>query len=231
MKERPILFKGEMVRAILAGTKTQTRRLVKPQPSAGFDWCRVNRVGPWFHVEADHPQTVMHTVTCKQGVVGDRLWVKETHRFPSKENPRVRVEYRADMSSWGIADSYNVAKDEFTRDAKLFPGRANEYSKQRWRPSIFMQRWASRLTLEITDVRVERLNAISAADAIAEGIEKGSNPAYPNDYKYYGELEQLGQITANPVWSYQSLWESINGAGSWAANPWVWVISFRRFTP
>lgn len=155
----------------------------------------------------------------------ERLWVKECHRFPSKENPRVRVDYRADMSSWGIADSHNVSTNEVIANAKLFGGRANEYSKQHWRPSIFMPRWASRITLKIEDVEAERLNKINEADAIAEGIEVTELSFKPwyRDYRFKDKVEWF----SDPRDSYHSLWESINGLGSWTLNPWVWKITFR----
>lgn len=219
MKEKPILFSPPMVRALLAGRKTQTRRLVKPPlPSGGQEHIfspRPEWGGKWFfrdayYADESHPY-IGNFVQCPYGQVGDRLWVKETHRFPSEKNPRVRVDYRADMSSWGIADSHNIATNEVILNAKLFPGRANEYSKQHWKPSIYMPRLASRLTLEITSVRVERLNDISNSDCWAEGMSDETNP----------------ESKCNRLW-YSELWESINGPGSWAENPWVWVIEFRR---
>lgn len=218
MKERPILFSGEMVCAILAGRKTQTRRIVKPQPVM-HDF-GPGGIKPAFmppHITNGFLAVGVETMLLDNCaylknppyVVGFKLWVKETHRFPSKENPRVRVEYRADMSSWGIADSHDVSTNTVVADAKLFPARANEYSKQPWRPSIFMPRWASRLALEVVGVRVERLNDISPADCRAEG-----EPAKNTD--------------VGVRYGYGQLWEKINGAGSWAENPWVWVIEFRR---
>lgn len=220
MKEKPILFSEPMVRAILSGRKSQSRRIVKPQPTNP----RPTRDD---HIWADTNDPVTRYFSCKIGLPGDQLWVKETYRSPSKESPRVRVEYRADMSSWGIADSHNIATNEVIPNAKLFPGRANEYSKQHWKPSIYMPRWASRLTLEITAVRIERLRAISRDDAAAEGVDECPT------YQTAGQIEAMIRghgcaVTVDYIGGYRTLWESINGPGSWAANPWVWVIEFRR---
>jgi hypothetical protein len=192
-REKPILFSAPMVRALLAGTKTQTRRIMKPQPPLG-----------WFRDEAeladDETWKLLTLKMCPYGVAGHRLWVKESHALiwpgdgPPDDVRDNRVEYRADTD--GIA-----------RPAE-WPMDCNGPERPRWRPSIHMHRWASRITLEITAVRVERLQAITEADAYAEGVEHGS--------------------LSNVVENYAMLWEKINGADSWDANPWVWVIEFRR---
>jgi len=148
--------------------------------------------------------------------IGSRIWVKETFGVIDMTGPPVF--YRAD-------------------NPKDYPDDGV------WKPSIFMPRKFSRITLEVTGVRVERLNAISPADAIAEGIEVteitdvyslsgGKTGEKRTHYKFYGkELERLNQQTSNPVWSYETLWESINGKGSWSLNPWVWAYTFRRIKP
>lgn len=183
MKERPILFSGKMVRSLLAGTKTQTRRIVK---DTGFYAINASVHGA---VTAARELKALAT-QCPHGMPGDRLWVKETWAH----------NYRAPL---GASDR---------RPYVLY--RANGDDAEKWTPSIFMRRRSSRITLEITAVRVERLNDISADDAMAEGIDTLS-----------------GIPTVNAISDYRALWESINGAGSWAANPWVWVISFRRIEP
>ncbi len=172
MRERPILFSAPMVRAILGGRKTQTRRVVKDRYIDAvflvhfFKYLRGN---------------------CPYGQPGDRLWVRESF---------------CDARSAGAG-------------CVLY--RASGDRACRWKPSIHMPRSASRILLEITAVRVERLNDISEADAKAEGLMRVSDGFRGADgLPWY----------ANPVASYRSLWESINGAGSWAANPWVWVIEF-----
>lgn len=199
MKERPILFSGEMVRAILAGTKTQTRRVVKvplwdpPMERAFAPGC-----GIWRGADSSE-------VRCPYGSAGSRLWVREafardyfsaTPYLP----PEQRHGYRADWTQ---------------RAADTAP-------EPKWTPSIHMPRWASRLTLEVTGVRVERLQDISEEDARAEGIvESGTAPGW---FKPKAD----GSFADPARGAFQLLWESINGAESWAANPWVWVVEFRR---
>ncbi len=200
-KERPILFSGEMVRAILEGRKTQTRRVCKPEHFNGSE------------MPSDHAMenAIRFGAKCPYGQVGDRLWVKETFGLHDNRQPTI-VYYRAD----------NELKYE---------------SDGPWTPSIFMRREYSRITLEIVSVRVERLNEISEADAAAEGVERNASVIdgswSPEDgYIKYPIDENLEDFPAwTAVESYQTLWESINGAGSWAANPWVWVIEFKRVKP
>lgn len=201
MKERPILFNAPMVRALLAGTKTQTRRICKPQPYGnGF------MVGHELVCHNDYlPPSVMlmdvgkgknqYTTSdaegwesdCPYGAPGDSLWVRETF---------ARYNIEAHRHDWAYAATPAA---DWPKDG-------------RWRPSIHMPRAASRITLEVTGVRVERLQKISEADALAEGarLHTDKDP----DYGYAG-------------W-YRALWESINGPESWAANPWVWVVEFKR---
>jgi len=197
MKERPILFKGEMVQAILAGTKTQTRRLVKLT-----DTDRVREIRSCRNWHLDDPNAAM---ACPYGQRGDRLWVRETYRFDGldpnigmKEKDPETVQYREDED------------DEFVA----------------WRPSIFMPRWASRITLEITGVRVERLNNISEADAMAEGVAQDNQPDPCNNMWCVKGTQVQGWNSAKSACA--ALWESINGPGSWAANPFVWVIEFTK---
>lgn len=191
-KERPILFSGPMVRALLDGRKTQTRRVVKPQPPEGV--CRCPYAGGWAHEHADGACSC-RLIRCPYGWIGDRLWVREAWGLmdtqPSDGPDRATLGYRADG------------------DAAAPNGR-----HQLWRPSIHMPRWASRITLEITDVRVERLQDISEDDAWAEGFPdpEGANREYPDRARYW----------------FRNLWGEINGKGSWDMNPWVWALTFRR---
>lgn len=198
MKERPVLFSGPMVRAILEGRKTQTRRVMKPQPvgeTPFFDrWAR----GDWDSRPFPY------------GRPGDHLWVRETWAsvYDCPELPccedgsgkHRRTIYRATEPHEidNFACSFSCSHDE--------PGCAS------WRPSIHMPRWASRLTLEVTGVRVERLQDISEEDARAEGLA----------------LEGL-ILPGHAAGCFSRLWDSINAKrASWASNPWVWVVSFRR---
>lgn len=196
MKERPILFSAPMVRAILAGTKTQTRRLMKPQPETQHDGEPYWHVGG-YRVWGYRPPSAVplraggNPLPCPYGVPGDRLWVRETWAPLTKG-----FAYSADPI-------YNYSP------------------AGRWTSSIHMPRTASRITLEVTGVRVERLQDISKGDALAEGIVPAGdgNGFQLADTTHYG---------GNPIDSYLSLWESINGPGSSAANPWVWVVEFLR---
>lgn len=192
MKERPILFSAPMVRALLTGTKTQTRRTLK--------------------LPAPKPENAdMLIPYCPHGVRGDRLWVKETHRFgigwdkskPSKIPTAATVRYEADGALRGEKQPIEAGKT---------------------RVSLFMRRPFSRLLLEITEVRVERLQSITEADAKAEGVTPASEDHTAAAVAYiFGAKEFQAHKSA-----YATLWEQLNGPGSWALNPWVWVISFRR---
>lgn len=225
IKGRPILFSAPMVRAILASTKTQTRRVVKPQPyidgQGNFCWNGSN-FGQDFngpHIQAiasPIPSSKTKRVHCPYGKPGDRLWVRETWQhsnFPlGPYDESCTVFYRADYLD-----------DPHGPDGEKSP----EGKYRHWAPSIHMPRWASRILLEITGVRVERLQDISAIDAKKEGIEGQFDDGPWRNYQRDGFWFPEGKDTA-PTLSYCSLWESINGPGSWDANPWVWAIEFRR---
>ena len=205
MKERPILFSAPMVRALLAGTKTQTRRAFKTKN--GGVWPNAN----------DLPGMRQILRSCPYGQPGDRLWVRETWQGPLLQE----FEIDADPD-WHYASHLHQYQNpehcEYAADGGPKPEYtdADDVMRQGWRASIHMPRWASRITLEITGVRVERLLDIREADCIAEGTPggHGSIPGY--------------HYNATPDEHYRWLWESINGPGSWAANPWVWVLEFRR---
>lgn len=223
MKERPILFSAPMVRAILAGTKTQTRRVVKPQPPEHTYTVSVFHhpdPRPHFWAWTDSPNRPDlanlsdWSAPCPYGQPGDRLWVRETwrHTASSLEEARAITE---DIAS-GTAVDYRATYIErcmrelgFSReDAEM----ADDF--ERWRPSIHMPLWASRIVLEITGVRVERLQDISRGDAMAEGCPFPNMAAGPDPSDWYREL-----------------WNEINGLNSWTANPWVWVVEFKRVKP
>jgi hypothetical protein len=211
MKERPILFSAPMVRALLAGTKTQTRRVVKPQPPE-----RTERVEPcgtgraWAFTYGDplrSPAGCIDTVNCPYGDRGDRLWVREAFVLSADElrhDGRPNVIYRA--------HPFNSSSDRAGIDSL---GSCREIPTP-WRPSIHMPRWASRLTLELVSVRAERLQDLSEEDAIAEGIEPATH---------------LGpcRVMVPARKGFRHLWEKINGARApWDSNPWVWALTFKR---
>lgn len=210
VKERPILFSAPMVRAILAGTKTQTRRVAKTEITMGRESISGPRHGGYSRVYFLGNKHDLRDIenACPYGQPGDRLWVRETFQRFSDDG---EVMYKADPASF-------QAMNEMKRD---------ECTEARWRPAIHMPRAASRITLEVTGVRVERLQDISEDDAIAEGIGQVVQERLPK-FEVRGEYDA---IDIEPVDEYRDLWESINGAGSWDANPWVWVVEFKRVTP
>lgn len=222
-KERPILFSGPMVRALLDGRKTQTRRVVKPQPPApvtsAYRPFLQTDPGQWQgFAEIDH---LIHWYgRCPYGIRGDRLWVRET---------------------WSLADTpsgYAYAADHL-QDTKGWG----------WKPSIHMPRRASRLTLEVTEVRVQRLQDISREDAIAEGASQTPGGGWSMDWSRVGTLGRDGERIAardislgDPRMAFANFINQLHGGPSWnfyyngdgrypepifEANPWVWAVSFR----
>ena len=196
IKERGILFSGPMVRALLDGAKTQTRRALRPQPEGKFD-----------------PGAARN----RFGLPGDRLWVRETYFAFGNWETRPKAGKAGD--EWYFVDRtcasgqrYRYALDE-PDGADAPPGRvAGDLPRWHRRPALFMPRAASRILLEIVGVRIERLREISPEDALAEGIA----PVSAGD---------------DPVQAYRGVWERINGAGSWDADPWIWAVEFRVLAP
>lgn len=226
MRERPILFSGPMVRALLAGTKTQTRRVVKHVDPDGVVWKSAARLSGVHNLEGKFPESAMEW--CPYGQPGDHLWVREsTHRRPMRH--LLTGEPLAEKYDGGAysADGADVLTPEGF-DLSWW------YSRKSC-PSIHMPRFACRLVLEITGVRVERLQDISEADAIAEGIDDVTAEVAPSDpeFRFWRRYRDGGWngYTDNAIASYASLWTEINGHGSWEANPWVWVVEFRVLHP
>jgi hypothetical protein len=222
MKERPILFSAPMVRAILEGRKTQTRRVMKPQPTIEgncFSWegHRPNsKLGAFHSYNHDSETTnIFLSGSCHLGTVGDRLWVKETWLPKIAHTCGPDGCDCCDVSVEYIADGASI----FFPDNEITPHWVMPVAAQKGKnvPSLFMPRWASRILLEITDIRVERLNDISEQDAIAEGCVSTAvvNEA-GDDYTGLYAKEH-----------YFELWDSIHGEGSWLINPWVWCINFK----
>lgn len=243
-RERPILFSATMVQAILAGRKTQTRRVVTPQPERSPVYGHSEAFHPdeaysrapgatmqgepvdplrWWYADAGGPRTEYR---CPYGQPGDRLWVRETfycddYRYPDGPVDELRslLEYRAshDCNAWEAG----------------CPCRGDD-GRGAWRPSIHMPRWASRLTLEVTEVRVQRLQEISDEDAQTEGLDNAPSMAIPGRllWRDYGMREDdTSGWWSSPRDSFQTLWQSINGARpgcSWSDNPFVWAITFKK---
>ncbi|MET6553602.1 hypothetical protein [Citrobacter farmeri] len=222
MKERPMIFNAEMVRAILDGRKTQTRRIIKNCVVGTDDISPFIRIG---NFTGCYPEDVPEMIReCSPyGIPGDRIWVRETWQaIHDSVDEFGHVEERT------YAPSIPKEKDRYwhTVYAEHFGDENREDRGFPWRPAIHMPRWASRITLEITDVRVERLNAISEEDARAEGIIDGG-------CLNCGEPEPCGCVNPQPdaTDAFAWLWQSIYGQENWDANPWVWVIAFRRISP
>jgi hypothetical protein len=216
MTEHPIIFSGPMVRAIIEGRKTQTRRVVK-------------RTRASWQLE-DVPAT-----WCPYGQIGDLLWVRETWRF-------LGVDMNRHGRTHWVEDAVVQYKDETRRTVEVDweIGEAELRRHNRWRPSIHMPRWASRLTLRITDVRVQRVQEISEEDADQEGIPRnwcGNDFTgwTPGDHGYLGPGEFGSEDATDGYYvtgreAFSQWWDSINAKRgySWEANPWVWAISFER---
>ena len=209
MKERPIIFSAPMVRAILAGLKTTTRRVVRPQPEAihgGEPYWSVGGYRVWEYRETqDVLRKGGNPLRCPYGQPGDRLWTREAYKTLADWDHYPPREIARTAPIWYLAD-----------------GPAPE-GYGRYRHGKFMMRWMSRGLDEITAVRVEQLNEISEADCLLEGI-----PSITDDAAWSKPIPARPNLRAIYGGAYCRLWESINGPGSWAANPWVWVIEFRR---
>jgi hypothetical protein len=211
MKERPILFSAPMVRAILEGRKTMTRRVVKEFPTIGYRW------GGWIVESSSRKETGAATVVpesnsqycatgkiakrCPYGNPGDRLWVRETF---SQHPQFADVAYRADGEEFKDSDGFTWIP--------------------KWKPSIFMPRALSRITIEITNVRVERLQDISEGDAKSEGVDA----EFEFDLETLMNKQTVFEKLQTFFFGFKHVWKKINGPGSWDANPWVWVIEFKR---
>ncbi|MGP8819562.1 hypothetical protein ACT021_02795 [Klebsiella michiganensis] len=252
MTERGMIFNGEMVRAILDGRKTQTRRKVKLNLDIAclattYDWATSLAANHYqclteeqIQQKAESLRGVIHpvildngqmvSIICPHGKPGDRIWVRETWGVVSHEldedgriQPWTPDRPATAINEMPFGNGYYSGHAIYAADGDFTWGDDDGYEDGRscWKPSIHMPRWASRILLEITDVRVERLNAISQEDAQAEGMElTGWRPTY-------SDPDSGGEVMT-PYDNFAELWSSIYGEESWQANPWVWVIEFKR---
>ena len=217
MKERGMIFNGEMVRAILDGRKTQTRRPVK------FPLIDKNMGCELAGNELAGELAAGNYWNSPFGKPGSRIWVRETF-----QGPLIPEEELSEFFGASNPDKfYSSAYCEYAADGGPRPEYvdADDNTRHGWRPAIYMPRWASRITLEITGVRVERLQDISEEDAEAEGIDMEALADAQDCYDCIADHNFTGRPTAAGHFSY--LWQSIYGAESWHANPWVWVVEFR----
>lgn len=234
MKERGILFKGEMVRAVLDGTKTQTRRVVKPQPPEHHEAPHLRSDGVWATTDNNPPHTLYdYPMRCPYGVPGDQLWVREAWRTGKALDhlSPATIEEQAAEAGYRAGPRHPACPIHFEADGSVLTwGDADDRdfgTRGKLRPSIHMPRWASRIDLEVTAVRVERVQEITAADALAEGVDPGCGTC--------GELSLPNGCGCDnpeplPQDAFLYLWDTINAKRgySWESNPWVWVVEYRR---
>lgn len=235
MTDRPILFSAPMVRALIEGRKTQTRRVINPLPSqvkhwsASFNECPSATIGTspdyderW--VQFEHPKGGPYTARPLRPDIGDRLWVRESYYHRGHWEPVPGAATKQGRQKWAFIPADDVLLFDAPEIYRLGRHSADPATVA-WHKRLgrFMPRWASRMTLDVTEVHVERLQDISEADAIAEGAE-----AF--DLQCDERLSNADRIGLHGIMShrrgYERLWNSINGDGAWEANPWLMAISF-----
>lgn len=220
MKERPILFSAPMVRAILEGRKTQTRRVIK---------CNLHEFQLWIANQSGKNPNIKNV--CPYGEIGDQLWVRETfclentYEYHGEIHPPNDRPYKHVIPLHYEEEEYFLIphyKADGECDILFDDGHGD--LKNKWKPSIHMPRWAGRINLLIKNIRIERLQDISEQDALSEGVKDpliGTEFASPYGADYH----------AGPCTWFAILWNKINGSNAWAANPWVWVIEFEKAQP
>lgn len=244
MKERPIIFSAPMVQALLAGRKTQTRRAVKPQPKLNFSVASLA-----FAADGGIPE-------CPYGKLGDRLWVKEKYTAHWGGEPMgdgARLSHRQIVGAQVRQSNGSYVTSTEADPIRVWYAASGDkpYPHSRWHSPIHCPRWASRITLEIEDVRVQRVQDISEADAKSEGVDgeaalicsegcrhRDREGDHLEEWEEDGDWGRICPECGERLWNhpldecnrqaFRDLWESINGTGSWEANPWVWVLTFKR---
>lgn len=220
MNERPIIFSTEMVRAILDGRKTQTRRVIKNMPQQPVDayFDAYNKSEFWNWWTKDN-KCCLPQLKCPYGKVGDLLWVRETFSYSFESN---KLLYKSDSDTDGTVPY-------LLDGAGGFGGGVGNARVKKWKPSIHMPRKASRITLRITNIRVEQVQEITEADAQEEGVEFHGGYWLGGIHKVKGTLK----CWPSPIDAYKAIWDSINDkrGDGWGKNPWVWVIEFERVDP
>jgi len=241
MKEKPILMKSEMVRAILGGQKTQTRRIIKnldsflleegdyenfAQEDCHIEWSDIGHSGPgWYANSIDYPDEGYEFIECPYGI-GDRLWVKETWQAVNltRAEGGAIIDLQIEKKPTKVYNHLKFPKFSGDKRGLLWKATAPSWvpSNMLWKPSIFMPRWASRLSLEVIERRVERVREISPGDAYAEGVQL-------NAEKNHAYIKKFGKPVVF-LHGFEKLWCLIHGPDAWQRNEWVWVIKFRVVT-
>lgn len=242
LKERPILFSAPMVRSILAGRKTVTRRVVKPQPTLETDdWVLdAGGTGKWM-ASGPAPATggtrqTRAWASCPYGKPGDRLWVRETWLPDPDADHEAWDDHTDTYVSWsGCGSRIDGVPPALRNPGHCIYREGWDGGGLVWRPSIHMPRWACRILLEITDVRVERLQDGKGETAYeSRYLAEGINRIHHGDGDYAYHAHNTEPMPGNWNWpedAFKDLWNSINGTGAWDSNPWVWVVEFKRVTP
>ena len=229
--ERPIIFSGPMIGALLDGRKTQTRRIIKPQPPADrIVW--INDHWLWTNGDGDSGAALVPYTP------GDRLWVREAHSLHHAHGQNFKRPADDHGERWGPWSGLPIAVSPDKTQVAYYREGFDRSGAPKWRPSIHMPRWASRLTLIVTDVRVQRLQDISEADAEAEGATSRPGawrrPDWSMDWSEIGrwsrnmgrKLTQADIALGSARWAFASFWNDLRGLDAWDANPWVAALTF-----
>ena len=228
--EKPIIFRGDMVRAILDGRMHQTRWPMSPQPPDGATLVSILDGMALFHRSSKKCNShMLDWWATPRYAVGDILWVREAHEICDYEGDSAAIWYIAGDNTDDAATWLDVPPQDI---GKVVAWVDDKRKRESVRPPIHMPRWCARLFLRVTEIRAQRLQDINEEDAIAEGVERFANGLLPSGYGIYDRdlmaNGQPGMLTRSPIKSFESLWASIHGPDAWAQNPWVWAYTFER---